>query len=165
MLSPIPIQELTMKPIITSVEIDRPINDVFEYLSNLDNAPQWTTGLIEIRHDGDLRTGATGTDVRTMGRKQVEMPWTVTAFAPPCKMVFEYGPPFPVTAVFSLETMPAGGTRLTCRTQMRLLGLYRLLAPIVSREARKVDKVQFARAKDILESSMTQPQDQGRRAT
>jgi uncharacterized protein YndB with AHSA1/START domain len=151
-----------MKPIVTSVEIGHPIDDVFAYLTDLNNALEWSTELVEVRYDGDVRKGATGTDVRTMGRKRVEMPWTVTSFDPPREVVFEYGPPFPATAAFTLEATPTGGTRLTCRSDIRLPGLYRLLGPIISREARKVDEVQFARAKVILESRPAQPQGKAR---
>lgn len=151
-----------MKPIVTSVEIDHPIDEVFTYLSDLDNAPEWSAGLVEVRHDGDLRPGATGTDVRTMGRKQVDMPWTVTLFDPPRHMVFTYGGPFPATAAFILEETQTSGTRLTCRTDMRLPGLYRLVGPLISREARKVDEIQFARAKAILESRATPTRDETR---
>lgn len=151
-----------MKPIVTSVEIDLPIHDVFEYLSNLENATEWSTELVEVRHDGDLRKGATGTDVRTMGRKQIEIPWTVSSFDPPHQMVLEFGAPFPATAAFILEATPTNGTRLTCRTDMRLTGLYRLAGPIIAREARKVDQIQFARAKAILESRTTTTQHEAR---
>lgn len=65
-----------MPKVTTSVEINRPIDEVFGYMSNLDNL-EWTIGLIEVSHDGPLRAGARGADVRLMGGWEVTMPWTV----------------------------------------------------------------------------------------
>lgn len=42
-----------MPKVTTSVEINRPIDEVFGYMSNLDNL-EWTLGLVEVSHDGPL---------------------------------------------------------------------------------------------------------------
>lgn len=135
---------------VTSVEIAGPILDVFGYMSDLNNT-EWTVGLIEVRHDGNLRQGAEGVDVRLMGRKPVEMPWKVTTYEPPNRVVFQYQDPFPVTADFRLDQV-GRGTRVTCETTLRPRGLLWLLGPLMVRETRKTDRAQFDRLKEILES-------------
>jgi hypothetical protein len=140
-----------MKRIDTSLEIKRPTPDVFDYLSDLGNAEEWSTGLVAVRYDGELRAGTTGVDTRRLGRKEVEMPWKITAFERPRRMVVEYAKPFPATAEFSFSPT-SSGTLVRCQTELRPRGLWRLLEPMIAREARSVDEAQFAKVKEILES-------------
>lgn len=136
---------------VTSVDIARPIAEVFEYLVNIDNALEWTTELVSVQHDGPIQLGATGVDVRTMGNKEIEMPWEVTAFEPPHRALFEYTEPFPAKADFIFEEVD-GGTRVTCKTTLQPTGLWRLMSPLMAREAHKTDEAQFQKAKRILEN-------------
>ena len=84
-----------------------------------------------------------------MGRKKVVMPWIVTAYERPERIVFEYGRPFPATAEFSFRA-DQGGTVVTCDTELRPRGLWRMLAPVMAAESKKIDAVQFQ--KEILEA-------------
>ena len=79
-----------MASLSTTVEINRPIEEVFDYLTNLDNAPEWSVEIVDVRHDGPFQLGATGHDVRMMGKKKITMPWTVSEFTPPHRMVLDY---------------------------------------------------------------------------
>jgi uncharacterized protein YndB with AHSA1/START domain len=140
-----------MPLITTSIEIRRPQEETFDYLTDLRNANEWATELVDVTYDGDLARGTTGTDIRKMGRKEMVMPWTVTTYDRPSRIVFEYGSPFPATAEFSFNTTEAG-TLVTCSTELRPRGLWRLLTPLMVKEARKTDQVQFEKVKEILES-------------
>jgi uncharacterized protein YndB with AHSA1/START domain len=135
----------------TTLEIDRPIEEVFEFLSNVDNAPEWSLEIVEVSHDGPIELGATGRDVRIMGKKQVTMPWTVTEFERPFRVVFEYTEPFPITAAFLFDATDSQKTNVTCLTTMKPTGFWRLLSPMMAREGAKTDEAQFAKAKRILE--------------
>jgi uncharacterized protein YndB with AHSA1/START domain len=141
-----------MPTVTTTVDINRPIEEVFEYLTNVDNAPEWSVEIVEVTRDGPFRLGATGKDVRMMGKKQVSMPWTVTEFAPPRRMVLEYTEPFAFSAAFLFEATSLGTTQVTCTSQMNPTGRWRLLSPIMKREAAKTDRIQFENAKQILEN-------------
>lgn len=140
-----------MAHIKTSVEIRTPQDEAFVYLTDPRNAKEWSTELVEVTYDGDLTEGTTGVDTRRMGRKNIVMPWSVTAHERPDRIVFEYGRPFPATAEFSFRATK-NGTRVTCDTELRPRGLWRLLGPIMAMEARKSDEVQFQKAKEILEA-------------
>jgi hypothetical protein len=146
-----PTKEVPMPRIETSIEIKCQQAEAFEYLTDLRNAPEWSSEVVDVSYDGELRKGTTGKDVRKMGRKEIVMPWTITAFEPTNRMVLEYGPPFPGTAEFSFRAT-ATGTIVKCDTDLRLRGWWRLLAPVIAREARKADEVQFGKVKAILES-------------
>jgi uncharacterized protein YndB with AHSA1/START domain len=140
-----------MAHIKTSIVIRRPQDETFTYLTDPRNAKDWSTELVDVTYDGDLTEGTTGVDTRRMGRKHVVMPWIVTAYERPERIVFEYGRPFPATAVYSFRA-DHGGTLVTCDTELRPRGLWRMLAPVMAAEAKKVDAVQFQKVKEILEA-------------
>jgi uncharacterized protein YndB with AHSA1/START domain len=76
-----------MVPIQGSVEIHRPVETVFEFLSDLRNAPKWQRGVIESRRtsEGPMRVGTQFREtVRMMGMR-FEALCEVTAFDPPRK--------------------------------------------------------------------------------
>lgn len=138
--------------ITTSTVIRRSQQETFAYLTDLRNAKEWSTEVVDVRYDTeDLGLGATGVDVRRMGSKELEMPWEVTAYEQPDRLVLEYGGRFPATADFSFRPEP-GGTRVTCEVELRPNGLWKLLSPLLAAEARKADATQFQKVKEILES-------------
>ena len=139
-----------MARIQTSIEIRRPQDEAFAYLTDPRNAKEWSTELVDVTYDGDLTQGTTGLDTRKVGRKTIVMPWTVTKYQRPERIVFEYGRPFPATAEFSFRTTD-DGTLVTCDTQLRPRGIWRLLGPLMAREAKKADAVQFEKVRAILE--------------
>ena len=140
-----------MPRIETEIEVKCRPEEAFDYLTDLRNAPEWSTEVVDVRYDGELARGTTGKDVRKMGRKQIVMPWTVTEFEHARRLVLEYGQPFPATADFSFAATKTG-TVVKCETDLRLRGWWRLLGPIIAKEARKADEIQFDKAKAILEA-------------
>ncbi len=145
-----PKEEVHVPKVATSVVINRPTDEVFDYMSDFDNL-EWTVGLLEVRHEGPLRLGAEGTDIRVIGRKKVEMPWKVIGYDRPHRVVFRYQKPFPVTADFRLVSY-GSGTQVTCETTISATGVWRLLGPFMVFESKKTDKAQFVKLKRILES-------------
>jgi uncharacterized protein YndB with AHSA1/START domain len=140
-----------MTRIKTSIVIRRPQDETFAYLTDPRNAKEWSSELVDVTYNGDLTRGTTGADTRRMGRKDVVMPWKVTVYERPERIVFEYGRPFPATAEYSFRA-DHGGTLVTCDTELRLRGLWRMLAPVMAAEAKKVDVAQFQKVKAILEA-------------
>ena len=49
--------------------------------------------MVDVRDDGELRQGTTGSDIRKFGRKEIEKPRNVTSFDPPNRMVIQYEQP------------------------------------------------------------------------
>jgi uncharacterized protein YndB with AHSA1/START domain len=145
-----------MPRVETSLEIARSREEVFDYLTDLNNAMDWTTGLADVSYDGVLAEGTTGSDTRKMGRKEMVMPWTVTAFEAPSRVAFEYGAPFPAMVDFTFRSTEVG-TMVTCTADFRPRGFWRLLAPLMVREAKKTDQAQFEKVKQILESRHIDP--------
>ena len=140
-----------MVHIRTSLVIRRPQEETFDYLTDLRHAKEWATELVDVAYDGELRVGATGVDTRRRGGKEFRLPWTVTAYKRPDRVVLEFGQPLPATVEFTFRP-EAGGTRFSCDTDLRPRGLRRLLTPVLAAEVRHIDAPQFRKAKEILES-------------
>ena len=141
-----------MARIETSVTIARPQRAVFEYLTDLRNAKEWSTEVVDVTYDGQLGKGTTGSDIRRFGRKEMVMPWKVVSFASPDGMTIQYERPFPMTAEFSFQDL-GGATRVSCSTDLMPRGWWRLLSPVLSLEGKKADRVQFEKVKAILEGT------------
>jgi hypothetical protein len=145
-----------MPKVVTSIEIERPREEVFAYLTDRKNAKAWSTEFVDVIYDGELAEGTTGTDIRRVGRKEIVMPWTVTAFDPPNRVAFESRAPFPATADFTFRSTGAG-TLLTCSMDLRPRGFWRLLGPLIAWEGKRSDRAQFQKVKQILEGRPRRP--------
>lgn len=153
-----------MARIETSVVIDRPQPDVFEYLTDLRNAKEWSSEVVDVIYEGELSQGSRGADTRKMGRKEIVMPWRITSFDPPSQVIIEYERPFPITARFSFAAS-GSGTLVTCATDLHPRGWWRLLTPMMTREAGKADEIQFQKVKAILEARRESAGGKGGRPT
>ena len=134
-----------MAKIETSVEIARPVSEVWEYLTDLRNEKEWSTEVVDTTYSGPIQLGAIGTDTRRWGKKVVKWDWKVTAYEAPRRLTLTYGPPMNAVADFTFEPTTQG-TRLTCTTTLKPSGWLRLLAPVLAAEVRRADQNQFATA-------------------
>jgi uncharacterized protein YndB with AHSA1/START domain len=141
----------------TSIEIDRPIASVWDYLTDLHNAKDWSTEVLETVYSGPLRLGATGVDTRRWGNREVNWNWEVTGFDPPHLLALTYGPPLNAVAKFNFEATSIDTTRVSCTTDLKPSGWWRFLTPILVAEGRKADQTQFAKVKAILEQQPDSP--------
>jgi carbon monoxide dehydrogenase subunit G len=141
-----------MAQIATTVTINRPRDEVFAYVTDLGKADEWTTALVSRSIDGQIARGTTGLDVFRVGGRRIEAPWEVTGFRPPESMTIEFRGTFAATSEFTFEESDAG-TVLRCVTDLHPRGVWRVLAPLLSREGRRTDREQFQRVREILEGT------------
>jgi carbon monoxide dehydrogenase subunit G len=64
--------------------IGAPPAEVFAYLSNLDNLPEWQTGIVSTQRtsEGEMRVGATAVVTRELMGQRIEAPLTITEYEP-----------------------------------------------------------------------------------
>ncbi len=142
-----------MAQIVTSVDIDRPVGTVWEYLTDLHHAKDWSTEVMDTVYSGPIQLGATGVDTRRWGKKEVKWDWKVTGYDPPNLLSLTYGPPLNAIADFKFESTSAETTRVTCATSLKPSGWWRLITPMIAAEGRKADRAQFTKVKSILEQT------------
>jgi carbon monoxide dehydrogenase subunit G len=145
-----------MTTITQSVTVNRPVAEVWTFISNFENTTRWSRGVLEARQtsDGPLGVGSTlQTVVKAFGRRRTA-DYLVTAYEPNSAFAFTVtSGPMTSRARYSVE--PAGaGTRLTASGKAEATGLYKLLAPILVRTLKRHSQDDLANVKRILEASV-----------
>jgi uncharacterized protein YndB with AHSA1/START domain len=138
-----------MKPFTLTVDVDRPQNEVFAYLTNPDKLHEWQENALEVQLDGPMRQGAHIKEVRKgPGGKRVQSLVEVAAYEP--DRIFDLrileGPAH-VHGDHRLEPAPGGGTRIHFTGHGELSGAMKLARPLLPRLFRK----SFAKLKANLE--------------
>ena len=98
-----------------STEIHRPADEVFAYISNVDNFPTWAGPVVEVRRTSSepLVAGQTFTLVQKFLGRRFETPCEVTEVEPSRRFAFRStGGPFPLSFTYTCEPS-AAGTRFT----------------------------------------------------
>jgi carbon monoxide dehydrogenase subunit G len=108
---------------------------VFAYLADLDNLPEWQTGVVsaEITSNGDVGLGTTARVVRELMGQRIEAPLTVTAYDPPRRIVIG-GEASGVRASAELDLTPADGGATDLGFAMEIRGslLTRFMEPMIA---------------------------------
>ena len=145
-----------MTTITQSVTVDRPVAEVWDFISNFENTTRWSRGVLHARQtsDGPLRVGSTlQTVVKAFGRRRTA-DYLVTEYEPNRAFAFEVSAgAMSSRARFSVE--PAGaGTRLTASGEAAVTGFFKLLEPILVRTLKRHSEADLANVKRILEASV-----------
>lgn len=140
--------------------IERPVEDVFAYVSDPNNEPQWHTQILQVRPIGGAATESQPprawsqgsrwiVTARFFGRMEGEV--EVTAFDPNRRIEFtsRTGPILPI-ATCLLEPADAG-TLFTRRTEIPVRGIYRLVKPLIQADTSRRQRVFVKNLKNILE--------------
>jgi len=146
-----------MAPIVESIEIACPPEDVFAYLDRLDTHGEWQEAIVSSRTltDGPVRVGTRATDRRRVpGGMKLNVTYEIVEYDPPRRTRFQVinGPVRP-TGTITVE--PLGGrrrSRLTLELDFRGRGVGKLLAPLALRQATKQVPADQLRLKQRLEA-------------
>jgi len=138
-----------------SIIINQSVDEVWKFLSNIENATKWDRGVLEARQtsDGPIGVGSTLQTRRQMlGRQRIGK-----------LRVSEYVPNRTIALQASLGQMTAqirysfepveGGTRLTGTSEITPVGLWKLIAPILIPMLERDGQADMANIKRILEAS------------
>jgi uncharacterized protein YndB with AHSA1/START domain len=135
-----------------SIHLNRPVDQVFAFLTDASNTPRWQSNLIESEQltDGPMRVGTRIREVRRLGRRPTAYVAEVTDFEPNHRFAVRVitGPHVTLSYAFAAED---GGTRLRYQFAIRTGGMMRLLEPLIARSLRKQSALDFERLKGILE--------------
>ena len=96
-----------------SIFVERPIEEVFAYLTDLEHVPEWQTNVLFLQlQSGSLRPGAKLVELRKFLGRKVESVVEVTEYEPPHRYTIKVqsGPiPFEISNVLSESE---GGARI-----------------------------------------------------
>ena len=136
-----------------SIVIDRPVEEVFAYVTNVVNDPTWHTDVLEARQasDGPIGVGTVwhARFKPSMGISEGDM--EVVTFEPDRLQVMkgDIGPMHP-TLTYQLEPSN-GGTRFTRRVQIQVSGWMKVFSPMMGMMLPKQNKGFLANLKRVLE--------------
>jgi carbon monoxide dehydrogenase subunit G len=136
-----------------SIDITRPVHDVWEYLTDCENVPEWQSSAVSSHQvsNGPIGVGARLEDERRFLGRRARSEVEVTEFEP--ERVFTlHGISGPVRFTFRhrLEEHDRG-TRLHVEAEADPAGIGRFVRPVIERAAEHELKNDFARLKRILE--------------
>jgi carbon monoxide dehydrogenase subunit G len=135
-----------------TVMIARPIEDVFAFLSDLENIPKWNYAIVETRKisEGPVGVGTTYHQVRSVP-SQSEERLEITTYDPPRQLEIQgqLGP-FASRLVYALDAT-GEGTRVTNTVELELGGPVRLLGRVAVPRVREAVAANLGRLKELLE--------------
>ena len=136
-----------------SIVIDRPVEEVFAYVTNVLNDPAWHTDVLQARQvtEGTIGVGTVwhARFKPAMGISEGEM--KVVTFEPNRMQVMkgDIGPMHP-TLTYLLESSN-GGTKFTRHVQISVSGWMKIMAPMMGMMLPKQNKGFLANLKRVLE--------------
>jgi uncharacterized membrane protein len=137
-----------------SVLINRPQQEVFDFVTNLSNDPQWQSSIesVEQVSDGPIGVGSTWRYVsKYLGRKN-ETEIQMTSYEPPRHSTVKAvsGPiPFENTHTFQAQD---GGTLLTFTGQAEIGGFFKMAEGLAGKQLEKQIESDAAALKKLLEA-------------
>ncbi len=137
-----------------SVEIDRPPEEVFSYVANPENLPEWSNLVLEVRKDaeGQLQEGDRFSVVAKFLGRRFETPFEVSAHEPPRRHSDRsMGGPFEQEYIYTFEETAGGKTRLTHVVEAEPGGFFRLVGPLLERAGSRQFRADLQSLKDLLE--------------
>ena len=139
-----------------SVTFDRPVEEVFAYMCEVERIPEWNSMVDEvIPSERPLRVGSTAhLKMRLLGRR-IEATLEVTELEPNRRVVVKTGAPISVTDTWTFEALGASRSRLTYGSVGETKGFFKLADPIVGRVVKKQLTAQLETLKELLEASAT----------
>jgi uncharacterized membrane protein len=141
--------------ITDSIEINRPAEEVFAYLDQLDRHGEWQEEILatSVETEGPTRVGTRATNRRRVPGGRQGITYEITEHEPPRRVSFQ-GVNGPVRARGTVLVEPLGESTARVTLEFDLIGhgVGKLLAPLARRHAgRQIPKDQ-ARLKERLEA-------------
>jgi uncharacterized protein YndB with AHSA1/START domain len=137
-----------------TVVIDRPIEEVFAYVTDQTKTPNWQAGLIEVQRTtaGPIGVGTRHTLVRKFMGRRMEADNEYVAYEPHRLVTFRTTSGPALVASYLFDAVP-DGTRLTSRVELDGAGLFGLLEPVVGAGLRREMKAALPALKALLEAA------------
>ncbi len=137
----------------SSIVINRPVSEVFAFLTDPANNAKWQDGLVESRLEspGPVGLGSKITDVRKLMGRQLESKLEVTAYEPGKRVSQKTvsGPlPFEITMTFEPTE---GGTKVVTMAEGEPGGFFKLAEGMVRKQLESQFAGDSARLKKVLE--------------
>lgn len=139
-----------------TVAIDRPIEEVWEFVMDVEDEPLWQTTLDVATRlgSGPLRVGSLVRETRRFLGRRVDTTWEMTECEPPLRSpIGSIDAPFAWSGTHALDE-EGGGTRFTLTLRGDPGSFFRLAEPVFARTARREIAGNLANLKHVLEAGV-----------
>ncbi len=145
-----------MSPIVTTVEILRPAEEVFTYAIDPRGFCEWQPDVVDGRmDDSPIRVGSRCITTRRIGGTEREVVSEITEYDPPRRWA-DHGISGPIRGIVSVTVEPLddpAGSRVTIELDFEGHGIGKLLVPLFVRRQARRDMPRILQAlKERLES-------------
>lgn len=143
-----------MATIEASVVINRPIEEVFAFVTDFKKMPLWMSDLVEAKQTSDspVGVGTTASAVANPLGRRIENTQEVTEYEPNRKFAFKStSGPVASKDNYTFDSV-AGGTKITRMAEAEMTGFFRLAKPLATRMLNRQFETNFANLKDLLEA-------------
>ncbi len=146
-----------MAPISTSIEIARPAEEVFAYVTDPSSFPEWQHGVVSGHMDSaTTRVGSRCTTVRRIGGREREVITEITECDPPHRWA-DRGIEGPIRAIVAVTVEPLADpsrSGVTIEVDFTGHGFGKVLVPlVVRRQAARENPENMRRLKQRLEAA------------
>jgi uncharacterized protein YndB with AHSA1/START domain len=140
-----------------SIEIDRPAEEVFAYLDQVDRHNEWQGQLVSttVATDGPVRVGTRVVERRNVPGGPRDFPFEITEHNPARKISFR-GTAGLIRPVGTYTVAPTGesSSRMSSELDLEGHGIGKLIAPLALRQAAKQTPADHQKFKELLESGV-----------
>lgn len=135
----------------STVEIAKPASEVFAFVEDFSQAPRWLTGCVELRRQGEARSGAPVHYEFKQGGGNKAMDGVLTSYERDRHLASTFSDNvFTITVDFAFSPTPAG-TRVVHAISIEPKRMFaRLLSPLLRAGNRKQVEQNLARLSQIL---------------
>jgi carbon monoxide dehydrogenase subunit G len=135
-----------------SVVVDRPLQQVFDYLTEPANLGRWQSGIVETKSAGKLGLGSTFVEVRSFLGQRVESTLEVTEYVSCERFSLRVISGPWLFEVFHRFTPAGEGTRVEVTFQGETKGYLRVARAMLERAVRSELEESLAALKDVVEA-------------
>ena len=133
--------------------IDRPMKDVFAFVSDPNNMSKWNSAVVSLQQisPGEVGVGTKFKSVGEMMGRRIEGEMQVTTYEPDTKCGFQLNAG-PVKVNLTLSLKPVGtGTKISLNAQGNPGGIFKLAEPVMAGRVKSLVEENLARLKLQLE--------------
>ena len=141
-----------------SIEINRPAEEVFAYLDQVDRHNEWQSSLVStaVKTDGPVRVGTRVVERRNVPGGAQDIPYNITEHDPPRKVSFRgtAGLIRPVGS-YTVDATGESSSRMNSELDLEGHGIGKLFAILARRQAAKEVPADHEKFKELLESGVS----------
>jgi uncharacterized membrane protein len=144
-----------MARVEVSTTINRPVEDVWAVISNVEDNPKWSSAALEAKKTSPGPIGV-GTTARLVGKflgRRIESESVITEFEANRRFSFESkSGPFPIHNVTTVE-QDGAGTRVNVMFDIEPGGFFKLAEPLAVSMAKRQLQGDLDSLKDLMEAN------------